>query len=180
MLWQSNLEQSNSAMHWNNQAEEGFVMNYGEVKRLLIGRPFPTKAEIHERLDKVRALAVFASDPISSNAYATEAIMGVVILLGSGALALTMPIAIGIALLVLLVIFSYIQTILHYPQGGGAYTVAKDNLGRLPSLFAAGALLTDYVLTVSVSVSAGIRALTSAFPELFDYRVALALAAIVI
>lgn len=155
-------------------------MNYGGVKRLLIGKPFPTKAEIHERLDKVRALAVFASDPISSNAYATEAIMGVLILLGSGALALTMPVAIGIALLVLLVIFSYIQTILHYPQGGGAYTVAKDNLGRLPSLFAAGALLTDYVLTVSVSVSAGIRALTSAFPDLFDYRVALALAAIVI
>jgi amino acid transporter len=154
-------------------------MNYTEVKRLLIGKPFPTKAEVHERLDKVRALAVFASDPISSNAYATEAIMGVLILLGSGALTLTMPVAIGIALLVLLVIFSYIQTILHYPQGGGAYTVAKDNLGRLPSLFAAGALLTDYVLTVSVSVSAGIRALTSAFPDLFDYRVGLALAAIV-
>jgi amino acid transporter len=155
-------------------------MNYGGVKRVLIGQPFPTKAEIHERLDKVRALAVFASDPISSNAYATEAIMGVLILLGSGALAMTMPVAIAIALLVLLVIFSYIQTILHYPQGGGAYTVAKDNLGTMPSLFAAGALLTDYVLTVSVSVSAGIRALTSAFPDLFDYRVILALAAIML
>jgi amino acid transporter len=155
-------------------------MNYSSVKRVLIGKPFPTRADIHERLDKIRALAVFASDPISSNAYATEAIMGVLILLGSGALALTMPIAIGIALLVLLVIFSYIQTILHYPQGGGAYTVAKDNLGKMPSLFAAAALLTDYVLTVSVSVSAGIRALTSAFPELFDARVGLALVAIVI
>ena len=155
-------------------------MNYSSIKRTLIGQPFPTKAEIHERLDKVRALAVFASDPISSNAYATEAIMGVLILLGSGALALSMPIAIGIALLVLLVVFSYIQTILHYPQGGGAYTVAKDNLGKMPSLFAAAALLTDYILTVSVSVSAGIRALTSAFPELFDYRVALALIAIII
>lgn len=95
-------------------------------------RAFPTQAEMHERLDKVRALAVFASDPISSNAYATEAIMSILILLGSGALALTMPIAVGIALLVTLVIFSYIQTILHYPQGGGAYTVAKDNLGALP------------------------------------------------
>lgn len=155
-------------------------MNYSSVKRILIGAPFPTRAEIHERLDKVRALAVFASDPISSNAYATEAIMGILILLGSGALALTMPIAIGIALLVLLVIFSYIQTILHYPQGGGAYTVAKDNLGKIPSLFAAAALLTDYILTVSVSVSAGIRALTSAFPELFDYRIAFALLAIVL
>lgn len=155
-------------------------MSYTDIKRALIGAPFPTSAELHERLDKVRALAVFASDPISSNAYATEAIMGVLILLGSGALAMTLPIALGIALLVLMVIFSYTQTILHYPEGGGAYTVAKDNLGTLPSLFAAGALLTDYVLTVSVSVSAGIRALTSAFPALFDYRIALALVAIIL
>lgn len=155
-------------------------MSRSTLKRILIGAPFPTRAEIHERLDKVRALAVFASDPISSNAYATEAIMGVLILLGSQALALTMPIAMGIALLVTLVIFSYIQTILHYPQGGGAYTVAKDNLGMLPSLFAAAALLTDYVLTVSVSVSAGIRAATSALPGLYPYRIELALAAIVI
>ncbi|MCB0064329.1 MAG: amino acid permease, partial [Caldilineaceae bacterium] len=155
-------------------------MSYVDIKRALIGAPFPTSAEMHERLDKVRALAVFASDPISSNAYATEAIMSVLILLGSGALALTLPLAIGIALLILMVIFSYTQTILHYPEGGGAYTVAKDNLGTLPSLFAAGALLTDYVLTVSVSVSAGIRALTSAFPFLFDYRMGLALLAIVL
>lgn len=155
-------------------------MSYVDIKRVLIGAPFPTSAEMHERLDKIRALAVFASDPISSNAYATEAIMGVLILLGSGALSMTMPIAIGIGLLVLIVIFSYTQTIMHYPGGGGAYTVAKDNLGTMPSLFAAGALLTDYVLTVSVSVSAGIRALTSAFPDLFDYRIALALTAIIL
>ncbi|MEZ4661446.1 MAG: APC family permease [Caldilineaceae bacterium] len=155
-------------------------MSYSDIKRVLIGAPFPTSAEMHERLDKVRALAVFASDPISSNAYATEAIMSVLILMGSSALRLTMPLAIGIALLILMVIFSYTQTILHYPEGGGAYTVAKDNLGALPSLFAAGALLTDYVLTVSVSVSAGIRAITSAFPFLFEYRMLLALTAIVL
>lgn len=153
-------------------------MNLTTVKRFLIGPPFPTSREIHERLDKVRALAVFASDPISSNAYATEAIMSILIVLGSGALALTMPIAMAIALLVLIVVFSYIQTILHYPGGGGAYTVAKDNLGTWPSLFAAAALLTDYVLTVSVSVSAGVRAVTSAFPEVWEYRVGLALLAI--
>jgi amino acid transporter len=135
---------------------------------------------MHERLDKLRGLAVFASDPISSNAYATEAIMQVLIVLGSGALVLTMPIALAIALLVLLVVFSYTQTILHYPQGGGAYIVAKDNLGVLPSLIAGAALLTDYVLTVSVSVSAGIRALTSAFPALLDWRLSLALLMIVI
>lgn len=149
-----------------------------DIKRVLIGEPFPTSQEIHERLDKVRALAVFASDPISSNAYATEAIMGVLIVLGSGALSMTLPLAICVAALVLMVIFSYIQTILHYPDGGGAYTVAKDNLGTYPSLLAGAALLTDYILTVSVSVSAGVRALTSAVPEAFDYRVVIALTAI--
>jgi amino acid transporter len=153
-------------------------MNTQEFKRVLIGKPFPTSHEIHERLDKVRGLAVFASDPISSNAYATEAIMGVLIALGSGALSMTMPIAIAVALLVLLVVFSYIQTIMHYSQGGGAYIVSKDNLGRYPSLIAAAALLTDYILTVSVSVSAGVRAVTSALPEVYDYRVIIALVAI--
>ncbi|MBE2202193.1 MAG: APC family permease [Anaerolinea sp.] len=155
-------------------------LNYVGIKRVLLGHPFPTRQEIHERLDKVRGLAIFASDPISSNAYATEAIMSVLILLGSGALALTMPIALAIMGLVLLVVFSYIQTILHYPDGGGAYTVAKDNLGVMPSLFAASALLIDYILTVSVSVSAGIRAITSAFPAAFEYRVEMALLAIVL
>ena len=155
-------------------------MDYYDIKRVLIGKPFPTSREIHERLDKVRALAVFASDPISSNAYATEAIMSVLVVLGSGALSLTMPLGLAVAGLVLLVIFSYVQTILHYPDGGGAYTVAKDNLGTLPSLFAGAALLTDYILTVSVSVSAGVRAVTSAFPETFEYRVIVALIAIVV
>ncbi len=155
-------------------------MNIVDFKRVLIGQPFPTSHEAHERLDKVRALAVFASDPISSNAYATEAIMGVLIVLGSGALHLTLPLAMGVAALVLMVIFSYIQTILHYPDGGGAYTVAKDNLGRYPSLLAGAALLTDYVLTVSVSVAAGVRAVTSAVPEAAQYRVEIALVAIVL
>ncbi len=155
-------------------------MRTSHLKRLVIGAPFPTKMEIHERLDKMRALAVFASDPISSNAYATEAIMGILIVMGSGALALTIPIAIAIALLILLVVFSYIQTILHYPAGGGAYTVAKDNLGTLPSLIAASALLIDYVLTVSVSVSAGVRAVSSAFPVAHEYRIVISLVVIAV
>lgn len=145
------------------------------LKRILIGKPFSSQLELHERLDKVRGLAVFASDPISSNAYATEAIISILILLGSGAIALAWPIALGIALLVTIVIFSYVQTILHYPGGGGAYTVSKDNLGEMPSLIAAGALLVDYTLTVSVSISAGVRAVASAFPAVFPYRVAIAL-----
>ncbi len=150
------------------------------LKEFLIGKPFPTSMDIHERLDKLRALAVFASDPISSNAYATEAIMSVLIVLGSQSLGLTWSLGLAVAALVILVIFSYIQTILHYPEGGGAYTVAKDNLGRIPSLLAAAALLTDYILTVSVSVSAGVRAVTSAFPETFVYRVEIAILAIII
>ncbi|MBN1303476.1 MAG: APC family permease [Anaerolineales bacterium] len=154
-------------------------MTFSAIKRFLIGDPFPTSMDIHERLDKVRALAVFASDPISSNAYATEAIMSVLIILGSQSLALTWPLGLAVASLVLMVVFSYIQTILHYPDGGGAYTVAKDNLGEFPSLLAAAALLTDYILTVSVSVSAGVRAVTSAFPETYDYRVQMAIFAII-
>jgi amino acid transporter len=149
-----------------------------KIKRALIGTPFPTSRDVHERLDKARALAVFASDPISSNAYATEAIMSVLIVLGSGALSMTMPIAMAVAALVLLVIFSYIQTILHYPDGGGAYTVAKDNLGKYPSLFAGAALLVDYTLTVSVSSAAGVRAVTSAFPQAEHYSVLIALGAV--
>lgn len=150
------------------------------IKRVLIGRPFPTSADIHERLDKVRGLAIFASDPISSNAYATEAIMSVLVLISVGALRLTMPISLAVAGLVLLVIFSYIQTILHYPNEGGAYIVTKDNMGKYPSLFAAAALLIDYVLTVSVSSAAGVRAVTSAFPGTYDYRVLMALGAILL
>ncbi len=150
------------------------------LKRVLIGKPFPTHQEIHERLDKTRALAVFASDPISSNAYATEAIMSILVLISASALRLTLPLALGVMTLVLLVVFSYIQTILHYPDGGGAYTVTKDNLGQTPSLFAASALLIDYILTVSVSVAAGIRAITSAVPALHPYSVPLALLAIVL
>jgi amino acid transporter len=153
-------------------------MEISGLKRFLIGEPFPTSMDIHERLDKFRALAIFASDPISSNAYATEAVMSVLIVLGSGALSLTLPVGLAVAGLVLLVIFSYIQTILHYPGGGGSYMVAKDNLGTLPSLIAAAALLTDYILTVSVSVSAGVRAVSSAFPEVFPFRVEMAIAAI--
>ncbi|MBK6767939.1 MAG: APC family permease [Ardenticatenales bacterium] len=155
-------------------------VNPDGLKRILIGRPFPTSASAHERLDKVRGLAIFASDPISSNAYATEAIMHVLIVLGSGALAMTMPIALGIAALIALVCTSYVQTIHHYPHGGGAYSVAKDNLGPNVALFAAAALMTDYVLTVSVSVAAGIRAVTSAFPDLVELRLPLAIAAVLL
>ncbi len=156
------------------------TFSFRKVKRVLFGEPFPTRAERHERLDKLRALAIFASDPISSNAYATEAIMSVLILISVSALHLTLPIGLAVMTLVLLVVFSYTQTILHYPKGGGAYIVTKDNLGVTPSLFAAAALLIDYILTVSVSVSAGVRAITSALPALLPHSVGLALLAILL
>jgi amino acid transporter len=134
-----------------------------------------TSQAIHQRLSKLKALAVFSSDALSSTAYATEAILLVLIAAGTAALGLSMWIAVGIAILLLIVSFSYYQTIHAYPNGGGAYIVSKDNLGTAPGLVAAAALLLDYILTVAVSVSAGVAALTSAFPVLSPFRVEIAL-----
>lgn len=145
------------------------------VRRVLIGKPLATNQAIHQRLSKVKALAVFSSDALSSSAYATEAILLVLIGAGTGALGVSMPIALGIAALLLIVASSYYQTIHAYPNGGGAYIVAKDNLGTNPGLIAAASLLIDYILTVAVSVSAGVAALTSAFPELIEFRVPIAI-----
>jgi amino acid transporter len=149
------------------------------LKRLFVGTPLPTAQSRHERLGKAAGLAIFASDPLSSNAYATEAILLVLILAGGAALSYSLPIGVGIAALILIVITSYRQTIRAYPQGGGAYIVAKDNLGVFPALIAGAALLIDYVLTVAVSVAAGVDAVTSAVPALLPYRVWLCLVAIV-
>jgi amino acid transporter len=150
------------------------------LKRLLVGMPLPTAQQRHERLGKATGLAIFASDPLSSNAYATEEILHVLILAGPLALSYSLPIAIAISALILVVIASYRQTIRAYPHGGGAFIVAKDNLGVFPSLVAGAALLTDYVLTVAVSVAAGVAAVTSAFPELFPFRVVMCVGAVVI
>ena len=148
------------------------------LKRLLVGAPMPLAQARHERLGKAVALAVFASDPLSSVAYATEEILLVLVLAGRAALSYSLPVALGIASLLAVVVVSYRQTVAAYAQGGGAYLVAKDNLGVFPALTAAAALLTDYVLTVSVSVAAGIAALTSAFPGLGPHRVTLCVLAI--
>ena len=153
-------------------------MRLTPLKRWLVGPPMPLAQARHERLGKSLALAVFASDPLSSVAYATEEILLVLILAGSAALSYSLPIALGIATLLAVVVISYRQTVAAYPQGGGAYLVAKDNLGVLPALVAAAALLVDYVLTVSVSVVAGIAALTSAAPALHRYRVVLSILAV--
>ncbi|MCA9895847.1 MAG: amino acid permease, partial [Anaerolineae bacterium] len=116
------------------------------IRRLLIGKPLKTNDAIHQRLNKAKALAVFSSDALSSSAYATEAILLVLVAAGTGALGISMPISLLITSLLLIVAFSYYQTIHAYPNGGGAYIVSKDNLGALPGLTAAASLLIDYIL----------------------------------
>src|SRR6185436_4741236 len=153
-------------------------MRIAYLKRVLVGPPMPLAQAHRERLGKSVALAVFASDPLSSVAYATEEILLVLVLAGTTALSYSLPIGAGIAILLAIVVASYRQTVAAYPQGGGAYLVARDNLGTLPALIAAAALLTDYVLTVSVAVVAGIAALTSAVPALFPHRIVLSALAI--
>ncbi|HXF82315.1 MAG TPA: APC family permease [bacterium] len=147
------------------------------LRRVLIGPPLPTERLVHERVTKSKGLAVFSSDALSSTAYATEEILLALSAAGAAALAFVLPIALAISSVLAIVAFSYYQTIHAYPAGGGAYIVAHDNLGLWPGLIAAAALLIDYVLTVAVSISAGIAAITSAVPALFDLRVPLALAA---
>lgn len=148
---------------------------FGKVKRAVIGAPLSTAQAAHERLTKPKALAVLSSDALSSVAYATEEILHVLLLAGLAALSLSLPIGGGIVALLLIVGISYRQTIKAYPQGGGSYIVAKDNLGELPALAAGAALLFGYVVTVSVSIAAGVAALGSAVPGLRDYRIVLGL-----
>ena len=149
---------------------------FANVKEAVIGSPFATSQAIHERLTKVKALPIFASDALSSSAYATEEILIMLVLAGSGALSRALPITMVIVLLLAIVTLSYRQTVRAYPSGGGAYTVAHENLGRNPGLLAAGALMVDYTLTVAVSVAAGVAAITSAVPGLHDIRVLIGVA----
>ncbi len=150
------------------------------LKRWFVGQPIPSHLAHHERLSRVTGLAVLSSDALSSVAYATEEILRVLILVGASALTFSSPIAITIATILAIVVFSYRQTIHAYPGGGGAYIVARENLGEMPALIAAAALLIDYVLTVAVSIAAGVAAITSAFPATFPYRVEIALGCVFI
>lgn len=140
-------------------------------RQRLIGRPLQTADAPHQTVGKLIGLAVFASDALSSTAYATQEIMIILAVAGSGALQYVFPISLAIVALMSIVTISYEQTIHAYPGGGGAYIVARDNLGELPAQTAGAALLTDYILTVAVSISAGVAQITSAFPGLFTYRV---------
>ncbi len=150
------------------------------LRHLIVGSPLRTAEQAHQRLTKTKALAIFSSDNLSSVAYATEEILLVLVVAGTAAIKLSMPIAFVITGLLVIVATSYYQTIHGYPSGGGAYIVAHENLGVWPGLVAAAALLIDYVLTVSVSITAGIVAITSAVPELLPWRVHLCLLGILI
>jgi amino acid transporter len=147
---------------------------FNPLKRVLLGTLLPSSQAPHERLTKATGLAVLSSDALSSVAYATDAMLAVLVPAGLLAVGATRPVAFLIAALLVIVTFSYRQTIHAYPHGGGAYIVAKDNLGIVPGLVAATALLIDYVLTVSVSVAAGVAAVVSAAPGVSGYRVPLA------
>lgn len=145
------------------------------LKRVLVGTPLASSQAINERLDKVRALAIFSADAISSTAYGTQEILLVLVLAGTGALSVSLPIGAVIGALIAVVAISYRQTVRAYPSGGGSYIVARANLGTLPGLTAASSLMIDYVLTVAVSTSAGVAALTSAAPSLYHERLPIAL-----
>jgi len=155
----------------SNEPEGSVGQAVERVRSILFGRRLSSEQEHEERLSKVTGLAIFASDNISSSAYATEETMRALALAGAGALALTMPLTIAIVVILAIVVISYLQVIKAYPNGGGSYVVASENLGRLPGLVAAAALLVDYVLTVSVSVAGGVLAITSARPDLEPSKV---------
>ncbi len=146
----------------------------------LIGRPLPTADAPHETIGKLVGLAVFASDALSSTAYATQEILVILALAGAAAFDYAFPISIAIVVLMVIVVLSYEQTVHAYPSGGGAYIVARENLGEIPAQTAGAALLTDYILTVAVSISSGVAQIVSALPELFPYRVEIALALVLL
>jgi amino acid transporter len=150
-------------------------------KTKLLGQPLDNDQLAHERLGRPTALAVFASDALSSTAYASEEILRVLVpVVGTLAFARVVPITLAMVVVLVILMFSYRQTIKAYPSAGGAYIVTKDNLGLMPAQVAGVALLTDYILTVAVSVSAGVAALYSAFPGARPYRVPIALAFIAV
>ena len=148
------------------------------ISHYLIGRPLQTTDAPHQTIGKVVGLAVFASDALSSTAYATQEILVILAAAGSIAFGYVFPISLVIVGLLAIVVISYEQIIHAYPNGGGAYIVAYDNLGQQPALVAAAALLTDYILTVSVSVSSGVAQIVSAYPDLFEYRVPISVACV--
>jgi len=166
-----NIEQKNGNVVLRRTQEENPPRSWMDY---LIGRPLATADAPHQTISKVIGLAVFASDALSSTAYATQEMMAILAAAGTLAFGYVFPISLVIAGLLLVVTLSYEQTIHAYPNGGGSYIVSRDNLGALPAKVAAAAILTDYILTVAVSISSGVAQIVSAYPQIFEYRVYLA------
>jgi amino acid transporter len=166
----------------NNQTEimrrESEYKPPRSLSHWLIGRPLNTADAPHQTIGKAVGLAVFASDALSSTAYATQEILGVLAAVGTIAFGYVFPVSLAIVVLLIIVTISYEQTIHAYPGGGGAYIVARDNLGEGPAQIAGAALLTDYILTVAVSISSGVAQIVSAYPDLYPYRVWIAVGAV--
>ncbi|MFN7966726.1 MAG: APC family permease, partial [Acidobacteriota bacterium] len=150
-------------------------VSWQTIKQALVGKPIPSHLAHHERFSKTTGLAVLSSDAMSSVAYATEEVLRVLVISGTAYLWYVAPISGLIAALLFTVAFSYRYTITAYPQGGGAFIVSKENLGENFGLIAAASLMIDYILTVAVSVAAGVSALVSAFPQVGEHRVAIGL-----
>jgi amino acid transporter len=150
------------------------------LRDLFLGSPLPTNEQAENRLNKIRALAAFSPDALSSIAYANQEIYLGLIIAGTVGLRLSFPIGLAIVSLLIIVALSYAQTIFGYPSGGGSYVVARENLGTIPGLIAAAALLIDYVLTAAVSLTAGVEAIASAIPSLLQYRIPIALGILLI
>lgn len=165
-------------LHEPTEPQTRFGREYQRLRRVLIGRPLESSESVNERLSKIKALPILSSDALSSVAYATEALMRILVLGGLAAISFTIPVSIAVLVVLVTVVISYSQVIKGYPHGGGSYAVASENLGRIPGLVAAASLLIDYTLTVAVSIAAGIAAISSAFPSLYPYRVELAVLAI--
>ncbi len=151
-----------------------------KFKEIVTGPPLPTHQMMSKRLNKIRALAAFSPDALSSIAYANQEIYLGLVVAGSAGLALAWPIGLAITALLVLLAISYYQTIQGYPSGGGSFIVAKENLGTVPGVVTAAALLIDYLLTAAVSLTAGMDAITSAFPSLQPYKVGMALAILLV
>jgi len=150
------------------------------IREFLIGPPLPTQQSSHEKLNKIRALAAFSPDALSSIAYANQEIYLGLVVAGAAGLNMAWPIGLVIVGLLMIVSLSYFQTLHGYPSGGGSYVVARSNLGTCPGLVAGAALLVDYILNVAVSVTAGVAAIASAFPALWPYKAAIALGLLVV
>jgi len=166
-----NFEEHNGSTVFKRQSEYKPGRNW---RNFLIGRPLSTADAPHQTIGKILGLAVFSSDAMSSVAYAPQEMLMILAAAGVASFGLTLPLALGICGLLIILMLSYEQTVHAYPNGGGSFIVARDNLGQLPALTAAAALLSDYILTVAVSISSGVAQLVSAFPALYSNRVIIA------